>query len=361
MKNLNIYLIALALIAFGCDGTYTDDIVPVAPGPDETAPSIVINFPLEGTQIRVPDETTTLNINFEVSDDIEIESVIVRLNGTEILQVNEFLDYRKFVKTFAHEQLGNGNHVLVIEAKDLSGKTTIETVNFEKVEPYVPVYDNEVFYLPFDGDYLELVSVKEATIVGSPGFAAAGVQGRAYQGSSSGYLTLPTTGLTNEEFSAVFWYKVNPNPDRAGILVMGPPDPNNPTNQNFRNHGFRLFREAAGSMQRIKLNVGNGSGENWFDGGPAADIDPSLNEWVHIAISISGSNVAVYLDGQVVSQGSFSGIDWAGCDLLSVGSGAPRFAEWGHLSTQSLIDELRIFSKALTQTEIQAIIDEEKP
>ena len=360
MKNLKYTIIALGLIAFGCDGTYTDDIVAVAPGPDEVAPSVVINFPLEGTLIRVPEETTTLNINFEVSDDIELESIVVRLNGTEIFQVSEFLDYRRLVKTYSHEQLGNGEHVLTIEAKDLSGKSTTETVNFEKVEPYVPVYDGEIFYLPFDGEYLELVRVRNATINGSPGFAD-GVKGRAYRGSSSGYLTLPTDNLRNGQFSAAFWYKVNADPNRAGLLVMGPPDTANPTNQNFRNNGFRLFREAAGANQRIKLNVGNGSGENWFDGGAAADINPSLNEWVHIAISISGSNAAVYLDGEVVSQGSFAGIDWTGCDILSIGSGAPRFAGWGHLSTQSLIDELRIFNKALTQTDIQAIIDAEKP
>lgn len=360
MKKLNIYIIAIALFAYGCDATYTDDIVPVAAGPDEEAPKVVINFPLDGTLIRVPDAVTNLNINFEVSDDIEIESVIVRLNGDQLLQVTEFIDYRRLVRTFNYDQLGNGEHVLAIEAKDLSGKTTIETVNFEKVEPYDPIYDGEIFYLPFDGDYLELVSVEEAAINGSPGFAS-GIKGRAYQGSSSGYLTFPTDGLRNQEFSAAFWYKVNPSPNRAGILVMGPPDPNNPTNQNFRNHGFRLFREAAGSMQRVKLNVGNGSGDNWFDGGAAADIDPSKSEWVHIAISISGSSVAVYLDGQVASQGTFAGIDWTGCDLLSIGSGAPRFSEWGHLSTQSLIDELRIFSKALTQAEIQVIIDTDRP
>lgn len=360
MKKFNIYILALVSFIYGCDVSYTDDIIPVAAGPDIEAPKVVLNFPLEGTQIRVSDAVTSLNINFEVSDDIEIESVIVRLNGDQLLQVTQFLDYRRLVRTFSYDQLGNGEHVLSIEAKDMSGKTTIESVNFEKVEPYDPIYDGEIFYLPFDGEYLDLVSVQEAAISGSPGFAS-GVIGRAYQGSSSGYLTFPTDGLRNQEFSAAFWYKVNPNPNRAGILVMGPPDPNNPTNQNFRNHGFRLFREAAGSKQRIKLNVGNGSGDNWFDGGAAADIDPSKNEWVHIAISISGSRVAVYLDGQVVSQGNFSGIDWTGCDILSIGSGAPRFVQWGHRSTQSMIDELRVFSKALTQAEIQVIIDTERP
>jgi hypothetical protein len=40
-------------------------------------------------------------------------------------------------------------------------------------------------------------------------------------------------------------------------------------------------------------------------------------------------------------------------------SGAPRFTEWGHLSDESYMDELRIFNKALSQAEIQTIIDDE--
>jgi hypothetical protein len=64
----------------------------------------------------------------------------------------------------------------------------------------------------------------------------------------------------------------------------------------------------------------------------------------------------VYINGQVVSEGTFDGVDWTGCDILSIASGAPRFTEWGHLSDLSLYDELRMFNKALTQAEVQAIM-----
>jgi hypothetical protein len=37
-------------------------------------------------------------------------------------------------------------------------------------------------------------------------------------------------------------------------------------------------------------------------------------------------------------------------------SGAPRFMEWGHLSDQSFMDELRLFNKALTQSQVQAVM-----
>ncbi|WP_373492739.1 LamG-like jellyroll fold domain-containing protein [Aquiflexum sp.] len=360
MKRYNSIIIVLVFFIFSCNVSYIDEIIAVDPGPDMEAPEVTIIFPLEGTLIRVPEEVTPININFEVTDDIEIESIRILLNGNEIESYNEFLDFRRVAKVYRYETLGNGEHTLTIEAKDLSGKTTTKSVTFEKVEPYTPVYDDEIFYLPFDGDYMELVSTKNATVQGSPGFAT-GVIGTAYDGANNAYLTFPTTGLLHDEFSAVFWYNVNGDPNRAGILVIGPPDTNNPNNMNNRRNGFRLFREAAGSMQRLKLNIGNGNGDNWFDGGAAADIDPASGEWVHIAFTISQSNAAVYINGNVVSQGGFPGVDWTGTDILSIGSGAPRFTEWGHLSDGSLIDELRIFSKALSQTEIQAIIDAERP
>jgi hypothetical protein len=321
---------------------------------------VTITFPLEGTLIRVVEDVTPININFEIVDDIEIESIQVSLDGTQIASFEEFLDFRRFVKTYTYPNLSNGNHVLTITGKDTSGKTTTKTVNFEKVEPYTPVYDGEIFYLPFDGDYTELVTITNPTVNGNPGFGG-GVIGLAYSGANNANIAFPTTNLQNPEFSAVFWYKVNGSPDRAGIMVMGPPDTNNPNNMNNRSAGFRLFRENAGGKQRVKLNVGNGTADNWFDGGPAADIDPAAGEWAHVAFTISGSRCAVYINGQVASQGNFSGVSWAGCNILSIASGAPRFTEWGHLSDGSLFDELRIFNKALTQTEIQTIIAAEKP
>ena len=42
---------------------------------------------------------------------------------------------------------------------------------------YQPKYDGEMFYASFDGDYKEMVSGTEMTIVGSPGFAGEGVPG----------------------------------------------------------------------------------------------------------------------------------------------------------------------------------------
>lgn len=339
-----------------------DPISRVDPGPDETAPGITIGYPTEGAEIKVASELASINIQFEVTDDIEVQTVQVLVDGTEVETFTDFKDYRRYVGNVLYEGLATGDHTVTINATDLENKTTSKSVNFSKVPPYIPRFAGEIFYMPFDesSGFTELVSFTNSTVVGSPTLADEGAQGKSYAGAADSYLTFPATGLQNEEFSAFFWMKLNAVPDRAGILVMGPPDPN-PAFQNLRTSGFRFFRENAGGKQRFKLNVGDGAADSWFDGGSAADVDPAVDEWVPFAFTISGTECVVYINGQVVSQGAFPGVSWAGCDILSIMSGDPRFTEWGHHSDLSYMDELRLFDKALTQDEIESIIGQTKP
>lgn len=364
MKHLKyvIFSVVISLMAVSCyEGI--DPISPVDPGPDAAAPVITIKYPNQGTLIRVREATVNINVDLEVTDDIELGNITLLMNGTEFARYNDigknpaFRDFRRALIQRTFNNLPNGPHVFRVVATDLSGKSTTREVTFEKIAPYAPMFPGEVFYMPFDGEYLELISLQSATRVGSPGFAGIGVKagGNSYAGATDSYLTFPTAGLLGPEFSASFWLRVNAVPNRAGILVVGPPDPANPTSMNIRTSGFRFFREAAGANQRFKLNVGRGTDESWFDGGAAADVDPTTNQWVHFAFTISPTQCVVYINGNVASQGSFTGISWTECDLLSIMSGAPRFAGWGHLSDRSFMDELRLFNKALTPAEIQTI------
>lgn len=358
IKQFLLYVVAV-IFAVACDQGI-DPISPLDPGPDEASPEVRIQAPDAGYEIKVPEPVSPILIQFEASDDIELGTVTVSLNGNQIASFDEFKDYRRFVHEFTYDSVPEGSHELTITATDLEGKSTSESVNFEKVPPYVPVYDGEIFYMPFDGDYMELNSFQAATEVGDPGFAGESVEGgNAYAGAADSYLTFPAEDLQTIEFSAVFWMNINVPPDRAGILVMSPEDPANPSAQNDRTSGFRFLREQTEFGQTFKLNVGTGTDETWFDGKEAASFDPITDDWVHLAFTISAEQASVYINGNVVSQGELAGIDWTGADLLSIMSGAPRFTGWDHLSDLSYMDELRLFNKALTQEEIQGIIENE--
>ena len=358
VKHIAFLVMAVFWIAACDDGI--DPISRVEPGTDEEAPVVRIQAPVEGYQIQLPDALAPVTIRFEASDDIELGSVVVNLNGNQIASYNEFIDYRRFIHEFTYDSVPTGAHVLEITATDLEGKSTSASRNFEKVPPYVPKYEGEIFYMPFDGDYLEMISFREATEVGSPGFAGAGVRGGdAYAGAAGSYITLPAQDLQSDELTAVFWMNIKATPTRAGILVMSPEDTGNPDAQNVRTSGFRFFREGDANKQIFKLNVGTGGDETWFDGGDAASVNPAESDWVHFAFTIAADRAVVYINGNVVSQGEFEGIDWTGADLLSIMSGAPRFTGWDHFSDESFMDELRFFNRVLTQEEIQGIIQEE--
>ncbi len=361
MKILKLIWVGIlfAVFAVACN-EWIDPITEVEPGPDEKAPVVTIKYPTEGTEIKVPDMVASITIQFEVTDDIEIATIQVLMDGTEIASYSEFRDYRRFIEELTYDNVTDGAHTLTVKATDTEGRSTSATVNFSKALPYVPVYEGEILYMPFDGAYNDLISFRNATVVGNPGFAGESVVGSdAYAGATDSYLTLPAEDLQTEAFSAVFWMKVNAVPNRAGILAMSKPNPDNSDAGEQRWNGFRFFREDAAGMQRFKLNVGNGSSETWVDGAEMADVDPAVDEWVHFAFTISSTEARVYIDGEMVKESAFDGIDWTGCDQLSIMSGGQRFAYWNHKSDLGYMDELRMFNRVLSQEDIQQIMVDE--
>ena len=89
-------------------------------------------------------------------------------------------------------------------------------------------------------------------------------------------------------------------------------------------------------------------------------IDPTIGDWIHIAFTVSDTATMIYINGVAVANtGDMTGklVDWTDCDIISIGSGAPRFSAWDHLSDSSYIDDLHLFDRALTEAEIIDIIN----
>jgi hypothetical protein len=353
MKNYIKSVFGLLFLAVGfasCEYDGIDPLTQVDPGPDAGAPEINIQSPSDGATIQVPEPVASVNIRFEVIDDIEVDHIEVLVNGNQIATFDDFLDYRIVKEQVVFDQVTNGEHTLTINATDIAGNTSTKSVSFSKEPPYTPRYAGEFFYMPFNGDFMELVNIYEAEETGSPAITGNSYLGSgAYLGVADSYVDVE---LNEEdlvgEFTGAFWYKVSSEADRAGILVAG-------ANQE-RQQGFRLFREGSAEEQRIKLNVGTGTGESWNDGGV---IDVTAGEWVHIAFTITPSETVLYFNGMPVNTGAMTGaIDWTGVEQLTIGAGGETFSYWNHLSdVNSVIDELRLFDRAMSQAEIQDLIN----
>ncbi|TRX72568.1 LamG domain-containing protein [Carboxylicivirga sp. M1479] len=358
MKSVkNIILLGLTiLIAVACEDGI-DPISHVPKGVDELAPVITINYPQEGDLVQDSLEIAPVVFKLTALDDVEMKEVIVELDGQEIERYTAFTDYMIVKKDVHYPTLEVGAHTLSVTATDMTDKTATSTVNFLRVTDLgmVGPLPDESYYMPFDGENIDrfIYRADMVSVFGTPVFNDNGKMNEAYEGAADSYLTVPVNGLTSDEFSAAFWYKVNATPDRSGILVIGAPDQGKPADaQNNRQFGFRLFREGNAEKQRIKLNVGNGEGDAWNDGG---EIDVN-DEWVHIAFTISNTSSIVYINGEAVNQNDITGVSWDNCEVMSIMAGDPYFNEWGHKSDNSLMDELRLFNKALTAGEISGLM-----
>ncbi|MCP9198480.1 Ig-like domain-containing protein [Gramella sp. GC03-9] len=353
MKHLNIKILGLlSFILFftSCEYDGIDPITPVEPGEDAASPVVTINSPVEGATINVLEEVSSININFEVVDDIEVAEIQVMVDGNMIARMDEFLDYRIVKDQVTFDNVTNGEHTVTVSATDLDGNTTTKTVNFSKEPPYTPKFPElgEALYMPFDGAYIDLMTLTEADVVGEPGFTGESYLGSAaYKGASESYLELPFTGL-GTSFTATFWYKVSGDPNRAGILVAG-------DDADDRFQGFRLFREGSATEQTLKLNVGTGNGESWNNGGV---LNVEEGDWVHVAFTVTETESVLYFNGVPVNTGTLAApIDWSGVEDLTIGHGGETFSYWNHLYDSSAIDELRFFDQALSGEEIQNLIN----
>src|SRR5690606_37321481 len=173
---LKSIVLFLGIMSLSCEEGI-DSITAVAPAADETAPQVNISYPTNGAVLQPFEEVSSLDIKFQVTDDIEVMEIKVLMDGSQIAHLNSFLDYRIVMQELTYGGLVNGEHTLTVTATDVEGKTTTQEVNFEKSPPYSALFEGEVLYMPFNGDYMDFISFPNASEVGNPGFAGAGFLG----------------------------------------------------------------------------------------------------------------------------------------------------------------------------------------
>ncbi len=362
MKSILNYIIigiVFSLSFTACKKGYIDPISKVDPGNDELAPTVNILSPSTDIQYPATTETADFDFKFNVNDDIELSKVDISLDGALLKSYTgtDLIDYRGIAGSYTYPDLGLGAHTFTVVATDLSGKSTTKSFEFN-ITKYNKLLESETLYVPFNAgdDYKDLINFVSPAVVGSPATTSAtgGHNGAAYQGAADAYLTFPIAGLySSEGISFSFWYKLNASPDRSGIITINDNDNNSDDN---RSQGFRLFREGSATSQTIKINVGIGSGESWNDGGA---ISGTSGDWQHIAVTVSPTESKIYFNGVLQRTAAYTtAFDFSTSTTMTIGSGAPSFTYWSHLSDLSLYDEFRVFNKVLTPEDIQLLMQQ---
>jgi len=94
-----------------------------------------------------------------------------------------------------------------------------------------------------------------------------------------------------------------------------------------------------------------------------SDVAVADNNWHHVALSIDGANAVLYVDGVAQKQRAAPGGEFntQGADLLLGASRVPTDSKNRDATFEGMLDEVVIFKRALSETEIKDAIAATKP
>lgn len=219
-----------------------------------------------------------------------------------------------------------------------------------------------VGYWAFDGAYLDSVSKTAATGVNTS--FTGGFKGQALQGADKGYVIsdIPNAIKNLTSFTIDYWIKTA---NTAGLIT---PITISRTDQFWG--ALDMFYENGGrtdATANLKVHY-NGQTEVWFTSG---FISNPWNTWQNIGLTYNSatSTFTLYQNGNVVASQTAAGLGNLAfpATATKIIFGTEQFQtspslgtagsaqDWaGYLTGQ--LDEVRIYNKALTQTELQAMI-----
>ncbi len=178
-----------------------------------------------------------------------------------------------------------------------------------------------------------------ATLVGGATFAAGLENNAVTLSGSSQYVSLPTgivSGLSS--FSITAWVKLTTSPiwNRVFDFGTGTTD-------------YMFFTPNSGSTTRFSITTGSGAAEQQTDA-PALPT----GSWEHVAVTLSGTTCSVYVQG--AEAGKNTNVTLTPSSLGSTTQnwlGRSEYAADAYLQGQ--LDNVRIYSRALTAAEVQQL------
>jgi fibronectin type 3 domain-containing protein/regulation of enolase protein 1 (concanavalin A-like superfamily) len=182
-----------------------------------------------------------------------------------------------------------------------------------------------------------------ATLAGGASFAA-GKNGNALTlGGSGAYAALPAGAVSGlDDFTISAWVKLNSVSNWARIFDFG-------TGTNV--YMFLSPRNAASGVVRFAITTGGSGSEQKIDG--AAALPTGV--WTHVAVTLSGGTGTLYVNGTAV--GTNAAMTLKPSSLGATGNnyiGKSQFGADPYLDGQ--VDDFRIVNRALTSSEIAALV-----
>ncbi|MBS1930282.1 MAG: LamG domain-containing protein [Bacteroidetes bacterium] len=219
-----------------------------------------------------------------------------------------------------------------------------------------------VGYWAFDGSYIDSVSNTSATGVATS--FAPGFKGQAFQGANNGYVisALPNAIKNLKSFTIDYW--INSPQNTNGIVA---PVVISRDDQFWGSLDMFFENGSTATSANLKIHF-NGQSEVWFTNGILTN---PWNSWQNIALTYNATNstFTLYQGGTAIASQTATGLgnlvfpstatkiifgtEQFQCSP-SIGTAGGSQGWASYLTGQ--MDEVRIYSKALSATELQALI-----
>ncbi len=206
------------------------------------------------------------------------------------------------------------------------------TWDFQSSANYVETSGNHIFVASGTGGLKILRKSEDAHPMG---------MALDFPGAVSVSMDVPTEFKVTQDLTLECWYYPRDSASWSGPISFMTDNGHNESGYCFQFHnGKFLFSVVADNM----------AGNHYTDG-PKADI--TMNQWVHVAGVYDGTSAKIYINGQLVDEIARSGNINFNHDILAFKLGKFYDSNESNYINGSL-DEVRVWSVARTQVEIQA-------
>ena len=304
--------------------------VSAAPAADVTAPAVSITNPAPNATVSM-----TVTVTASASDDVGVAGVQFRVDGAAMGSEDTS---PPFSAAWVTTSTANGDHLVTALARDAAGNAT------ESLPVNVTVSNTAVpagLLAAYGFDEGSGISTADQSGNGNDGQAAGatwmptGRFGAAllFNGTSSlvSVSDSATLDLTNR-LTLEAWVQPTAGGNWRTALLKERPS----------GLSYALYSHDATTGPAGYPTI---SGDRAVQGGGALP----LNTWSHIAMTYDGANMRFYVNGVQVSVRAQTGSTAISAGMLRIGGNTV----WGEYFA-GLIDEVRIYNRALTAAEIQA-------
>lgn len=161
-------------------------------------------------------------------------------------------------------------------------------------------------------------------------------QGAKFDGTANSYATLPADVVsTLSDFTISSWVKMDALANWMRVFDFG-----------TGTSKYLFLSVQTGSAGSVRYAIKNGGGEQ----GITYNFAIPLNTWTHFAITQSGNTCSMYINGTLVSTNT--GVNIKPSTIGSTNQNYLGKSQWNDPMFNGTIDEFKIYSRALTASEI---------